>query len=382
MKDWCNMSDYIDIKLKPEDEQYIIENWSSMNLNDIVKHISGDLNADGRTKLGHVIKEFLASKGLKSKTTKYEKMGDLELTTEQKEFIKNNCDKIKPLEAARVLFKDDNLTPLSREFKAVANNYKQIGTNGPNGILYQHKEDEYATDDYKAPTSINRLISRVNLYIQNQKDQDKPLYSISDIDNLPVQDEKNLKALLRYMQVPRFGYQANQYDRQVDREIFESTFIRYTYDKSDLLQEEIDRYVSLCSEIVTTSQIDRNIQKIERYINDVIDGTDEQKRVSMSMIENVNSLRERLNKSQDMQKKLYSELTGSRVGRMKTKLNANASVLNLVEAWQNEKTRNEMIEIAKLQKLAEEEDINKLTDMDGVVANIMGISKEEVLTSQ
>ena len=376
------MTDYPDIKLTPENEQYILDNWSSINLIDIVKHISGDPNADGRHKLGHVIKEFLASKGVKAKTSEYKKKGDLELTDEQKEFIKNNCDKIKPLEAARVIFKNEKLMPLSREFRAINAYYKQIGSSTQSTVLYQSKEEEYATEDYKAPTSLYRLIPRINLYVTNPKGDTKELYNVNDIDKLSIQDEKSLRAILRYMQVPRFAYQVNQYDRKVDREIFESTFIRYTYDKSDLIQEEIDRYISLCAEIVTTSQIDRNIQKIERYINDSIDGTDEQKRVSMSMIENINGLRERLTKSQDMQKKLYGELTGSRVKRMDSKLNANASMLNLVEAWQNEKTRVEMIEIAKLQKLAEEEDINKMTDMESICALIMGISKEEVLTSQ
>lgn len=376
------MSDYTDITLTPEDQQYITENWSSTDLNDIVRHISGDPKSDGRTKLGHVIREFLASKGFKPKTTKFVKLGDLELTIEQKEFIKNNCEKMKPLEAARVLFKNEKLAPLTREFRAVSQLYKEIGSLGSNAVLYQHKEDEYASDDYGPPQSLYRLIARVNLYVQNPHDQNKPLFNIDDAKNLPTQDDKNLRALLRYMSVSRFAYQVNQYDRAIDREIFESTFIRYTFDKSDLLQEEVDRYISLCSEIVTTSQIDRNIQRIETYINESIDGTDEQRHVSMAMINDINGLRERLDKSKDMQKKLYAELTGSRVKRMDSKLNANASMLNLVEAWQSEKTRIEMIEIAKLQKLAEEGDIGKLQNMDDIVATVMGLSKEEVMTSQ
>ena len=376
------MSDYPDIKLTPENEKYILEVWDKVSLIEMVKEITGDPAADGRHKMGHVIKEFLAAKGFKPKTSKYEKVEAIELTIEQKEFIKTNISKLKSLEATRVLFKNDKLSPLSKEFRIVNKYYKEIDQDGINRVQYQSDNEESVDEDYKSPTSIVRLIPRVNQYVTNQKDETAPLFKTNEPEKLTTQDEKSLRALLRYMQVPRFAYQVNQYNRKIDREIFESTFIRYTLDKPDLLQEEIDRYISLCAEIVTTSQIDRNIQKIEQYINEMMDGTDDQRRISVSMIENINGLRERLNKSQEMQKKLYNELTGSRSARLRNKLNANASVLNLVEAWQDEKKRKEMIEIAKLQKLAESEDINKLESMEDVVALIYGLSKEEAILSQ
>lgn len=372
------MSDYIDIKLTEENEKFILENWDKLSLIDLVRHITGDQKADGRNKMGHVIREFLATKGFKPKTTVYIKMGELELNDEQKEFIKNNVDKTRPLEIARILFKSEKLTPMSREFRAVNNYYKLFDKT--NQLMASSNEVEYADDEYKAPISLVRLISRVNQYVANPQKIGEPLYS-TDVEQLKTQDDKNLRALLRFMNVPRFSYQINQYDRKIDREIFESTFIRYTYDKPDLLQEEIDRFISLCSEIVTTSQIDRNIQKIERFINDAMDGTDDEKRMSMTMIENINGLRERLSKSQDQQKKLYAELIGSRNARLKDKLNANASILNLVEAWQNEKRRKEMIELAKLQKIAESDDINKLESMSDVISIVAGLSKDEVLFS-
>ena len=39
-----------------------------------------------------------------------------------------------------------------------------------------------------------------------------------------------------------------------------------TYDKSDLQREEIEQYISLASEIVTTEQIDRGIQFLDQQM--------------------------------------------------------------------------------------------------------------------
>jgi hypothetical protein len=56
-----------------------------------------------------------------------------------------------------------------------------------------------------------------------------------------------------------------------------------------------------------------------------------------------------------------------------------ASILNLVELWKDEESRNKMIKIADLRKKNLSKEIERLTSMEEIKSRIMGISEEEVL---
>jgi hypothetical protein len=119
---------------------------------------------------------------------------------------------------------------------------------------------------------------------------------------------------------------------------------------------------------------------LEEEIEGILNGSNmESKKLSMTLIELVNGAREKLDKSKERQRKLLDELTESRSVRIKNKMAQNASVLNLVEAWKMESSRKELIELAELEKKSEEDEINRLSSLDRVVALIAGISKNEAL---
>jgi hypothetical protein len=360
-----------DNNLTPDQETFVLENWKTMDLITMVQALSGDPKADGRHKLGRAIRVFLSSKGFEAKTTKYKAIGPIELNQEQLDYISQNADRSKPLEMARILFGNSKLTPLSREFKAVYIAVEKISKN------FVRREEAPAEEDiYYAPKSIYKLIPRVNKYVPNPKNEIEPLFP--DIKKISGTEEKNLRTLLSYLNIPRFSYQANQFHKEVDRELFESTFIGMTWDKSDLKREEVEQYISLSSEVVQTAQIERHIQRLDREIEDSMSGENDRK-LSLNLIELVNGAREKLDKSKERQKKLINNLTDSRAERLKKRIQENSSILNLVDAWRNEKRRQELIQLAILQKKAEEADIDKITSMSDVTALIAGLTKGEVL---
>ncbi len=362
-----------DSDLTPEQEAFVIANWQTMDLQTMVREISGDPEADGRNKLGTAIRKFLASKGFVAKTTKYKAIGPLTLTEQQLEFIQQNADRSKPLEIAKLLFNNAKLTPLSREFKAV---YKAV--EGMSKNLVRRDEKPAEEDEYQPPQSIYRLIPRVNQFVPNSQEENVPLL---DPKKLSGSETKLMRALLSYVNIPRFKYQANQYTKEVDRELFESSFIGMTWDKPDLLREEVEQYIGLAAEIVQTAQIDRHIQRLDREVEDSLSG-DGDRKLSMTMVELINAAREKLDKSKERQKKLIDNLTDSRADRLKKRVQANSSILNLVDAWRDEKKRKEFIELAMLQRKAEEADIDKIATMADVMALIAGVTKDEILKSQ
>lgn len=96
------------------------------------------------------------------------------------------------------------------------------------------------------------------------------------------------------------------------------------------------------------------------------------------MVELINAARGKWEASKERQKKLLAELTESRSIRLKNRLDQNASILNLVEAFQKEQTRKELLEIAEMEKKADIEETNKLANMDQVVALIAGMSIKDL----
>ncbi len=77
--------------------------------------------------------------------------------------------------------------------------------------------------------------------------------------------------------------------------------------------------------------------------------------------------------------KLLNELKEKRSQRLSKVLQESASILNLVELWKDEESRNKMIKIADLRRKNISSEIERLGSMEEIKSRIMGISEEEVL---
>src|SRR5688572_30106871 len=75
---------------------------------------------DARTKFGMAVREFLAEKNIQYQAAKeWVPKKVIELTEEQKSFIVNNIAAMKPLEMARTLFDNRELTNLDSETRSI-----------------------------------------------------------------------------------------------------------------------------------------------------------------------------------------------------------------------------------------------------------------------
>lgn len=368
------------IELTDAHKVKVLAEWDKKDLNTIVKEITGDVKVDGRHPMARAIKEFLVEKGITLKTTvkeKREKVDDVVLNFEQENFINKNCHKMKCLEITAVLFKDKfpdgKLSPLTKEFRAV---YSYLKENEKNFI--KQTDEPVEEEEYKAPKSIYMLVIKVNRFVPNPKNENQVVFP--DIKKISQQDEKNLRALISYMNIPRFAYQANQFKKKIDREIFESTFIGMTIDKPDLLREETEQYISLSSEIVNTAQIERHIQRLDQEVEKMLENDDvEKKRISMSIIESINAARERQDKSKERQRKLIDELAGSRSERIKQRMDSSSSIINLIERWKQKESREKIIAMAEKKREQLKEEVERLSNMDALKAEIFGLSKDDIL---
>jgi hypothetical protein len=320
---------------------------------------------DGRSKYGRLVKDILVEKGLKAKAShQYQPKEKVKLSEEDSEFIDNNYRMMSFVEIARLLFNDSNLSNLSPEARSVQEYIQSL--NPEEGF----QAGEIPQEEYKPPKTIDRAVSKINRYILEGIDRSK----------ITALDKKNCEMLIRYLHTFRFLHHMNHLSTNVDRELYESSFVRYTHDKPDLTQEEVDQYIVLSGEAVIASNIQRRVEHLQGLLDDAANDT-EGRRISMALVESINTAQNEYHQSVNRQHKLLDDLKQKRSHRLKNQLEENASILNLVEVWKEEEGRKKMIALAEMRKEAIAEEIDNISNMDEIKARVLGLTKEEVLES-
>jgi hypothetical protein len=359
------MSNY---ELTEEQKKIILEEWNSRpdsppSLLELIKLAFPDQGFDGRTKEGRAVKEFLGARDIKARASSdYQPIQKIDLSEEDKTFIKNNVEFMSSVEIARMIFKNPQLTNLNQEARIVGDYITSLSEE----VTTFESPEEIPNEEYKPPKTFDRVVFRINKYTNNSIDKSKITSKI----------KKNTAALINYLNTYRFSYQINTYTSSTDRELFESSFIRYTNDKPDLSQEEVDQYIVLASEVVIAASIQRRKEHLTRLLDDIVEDTDG--RASMSLVEAIGKTETEYNQSVNRQHKLLGDLKQKRSDLLKNQIKENASILNLVALWKEEESRQKLIKLAELRRKSVQEESEKLSDIDEVKARILGIDENEI----
>ena len=332
----------------------------------LIQKVAGFAGKDGRSKEGRAVKAFLSEIDLNAiPASEYQKVDKPELTEEHKEFIRNNRGTMKYVEMSRILFGNESLTSLSAEVRMVTQYCKSL-----TGEDFEREQDEQRVPfEYKPPKHPDRVLSKINKYI---------LDAGIDKERVSPRHKKNIEKLMGYLHTFRFVHQISNYNHETDRELFESSFIRYTHDKSDLTQEEVDQYIVLSGEVVIASNIQRRVGRLTSLLDETA-MDNEGRRISMSLVEAISTAQNEYNSCVNRQHKLLSDLKQKRSDRLSKQMNDNASILNLVETWKEEQGRKELIKMAELRKKVVKEAVEELANMDQVKARIFGLSEEDAI---
>jgi len=323
--------------------------------------------ADGRSWHGRKVKEFLASRRIKARASyEYQYKDKIELTQDQKEFIANNANSMGALELSKTLFRNENLTSLSQETRTIIEFIKTLDTKIINGASAPRQQESLEDSEYLPPKTTERMLFRINKYVHEGIDKEK----------ITSRQKTAISALIGYMHTYRFLHQINSYSSNIDRELFESSFVRYTYDKPDLTQEEVDQYIVLATEVVISANIQETIQTLQNQIDIEVDGGG---KIPMALIEAISGARDEYNQSTIRQQKLLSDLKVKRSDRLSKQIKENASILNLVQMWKEEESRLQLIRLAERRKTLVKNEIERLSTMDEIKCRILGISEDEVL---
>jgi len=328
-------------------------------------HNRSDLT--GRSKEAKEVRDYLVSTGFVSKKEKVKPVAAaFVLTQENIEFIDVNIKTgITPKQITELLFNSkfqgiDNLNIFTtQEYKAVQ---KYIKEKYPDYLV---DNESGIGEKYSVPRSIKTVINKVNKWCGQDIREDK----------MSLQHRKWLEKLLIYLSSPRFVGNYDSYTSATDKELFEAEFVRSVWDKPDLTTDEINLYINVCMDYINLRQIDIKKNKVNEMFND----TNEQKDFTMRLTEVLKTISEEYNQCAGRIDKSIQKLNGERSKRVEQTHQKNASILNLVELFQDEQERKMMIQIADMQKRTIKEEAERLENMSAWKARILGISKEDAI---
>lgn len=327
----------------------------------ITRKIFNNNDLDGRSKEGRIVRQFLISAGLKYNTTKKEPVKkEIILEDHQKQFIDLNAKNMTAFQMAKILFPDENIiSALSKECREIL---EYLRTNSPEKI----KNSESAVGvKYVPPQQIIEAIEIIN----------QATSQVIDSNKLSAQYKQSISAYIRFINSPRIIQILNTYTDISDRQLFESEFTRFTWDKPDLNADDITLYIGVCQDIVTNKRLVQHIEKLNQIFEDT-EGNDD---LTVRLADTIKAKSEEYDKVQKRIESVLKKLNGDRAQRLKQQGERSANFLALVEAFQSEEERKRLLLIAKAQREKVKKEADRLETLDDFKARILGISKAEVL---
>lgn len=364
--------------LTEEQKAIALQFWDKEDLGTIARRCFGEhskegLYIDGRSTEAKSVKAFLAGEGKRTKVIDTP-LPTLTLTDEQKQIIEDLAPRVKgSLELARTVFNDQTIMQLSKPHRVVMTYAKEIYPEG-----FSAAEEPVDEARWKPPITLSHLVGLVNTYVL--RSDNRKTYNPS---TLKPSEEKALRALMVNLRNYRLGYIASEYKRKVDRELFLSTFIRWTHTKPDLTEIEVDTMISAAAETVTVAQLEREIQEIKDYHEQIMRGEivtsdGKTKRYGDAEVEQINGVRTKHTAAKKELRSLMLSLETERAKRMKERNDRAPSVLALLDVWMKDKERrDEWIKEGVKEKQEDAKEVERISGIEDLIALVSGQSKEE-----
>lgn len=194
-------------------------------------------------------------------------------------------------------------------------------------------------------------------------------------DRMKKREAIAIEKMIRNMNSIRFVRVIDGYSDAADKELFKQEFVRQTWDKDDLTPEEVNLYILLCKNITRLETVSSQQNKIDL----LIESLDEDAEFSKNLSESIKSLDSAYKDCFKSIQDLTTKLQGNRAERLKLRTKENATILNIVEAWKDEKTRAEMIKLSERRANTVSQEVDEFTAMDEFSARILGLRRDDVI---
>jgi hypothetical protein len=347
--------------LSKEQEDFILNNYKLVrDLNILTKRVFDNEDIDGRSIQGKLVRAFLVKNKLDYKTSKHTKVDAVELTEANKHFIIQSAEQgMSSFAIAELLFPDKEIKKLGAEQRAVLEHIRTVNEN------FIPSQESGLLTNYSPPKTYPRLIKKIFDSTGLQLEETK----------LSRNQKNCLDKLAINLSNSRFVKIINNFSSKDDRLLFEEEFTRLTWDKPDLTADELNLYMNVCKEIINLEVISKHLHKL----NELFDQTEEQQEMTVRLAEIIKAKSSEYHQCEGRIENLTKKLQGDRAERMKNKQRENASIISLVQMFQDEEERKNMVRIAEMQKQLVRTEAERLEGMAAFKARVLGISQEDVI---
>lgn len=235
--------------------------------------------------------------------------------------------------------------------------------------MQKSRNREFAEALWIPPKAIADILERLNLYLNTNYVEKK----------LTPREIRQLNSMISYLNTPIFRLTINEYEYKDLREIFESTFIRYTYNKEDLDQEDIDTYITVCSDVVEEFELNREISQLKIIVEEILN-TD--KNVKHSKYDTITKLitdkTTRAHACRTRQINTREKLNGKRTEKIKES-QRKGTVADLYAAFADKMKRDKLALVAHNHKKALQNEVKRLQGIEAINFEIFGLSQDEAI---
>ncbi len=349
------------MNLTDDQKEYIKKNVNKVtNLNELTQKCFRDDDLDGRTKEGRAVRKYLIENNIDYKTTRRKPQDKIELNDSQKEFIMQQAQEgMSSLEIAKLIFPEKRVKPLSNEQRTVLAHINEVNPD------FVPSQDSAAVTDYVPPKSLSRVVKKIN---------DSTGLGLDD-SKLNRQKQICIEKLRINLSNSRFLKIINNYLNKGDRELFEQEFIRLSWDKPDLTADEINLYLNVCKEVINLEVVSAHLNKL----NEMFDVADDQTEMTVRLAEIIKAKSQEYHQCETRIENLTKKLQGDRAERMKKNQKDNASFLAIVQMFQEEEERKNMVRMAEMQKKLIKEEAERMEGMAEWKARILGINQDDAI---
>lgn len=355
------------ITYTPEEKKIILDFWNARKnepptLSELVYLLSGGFTSDPRDRnYGYKVRLILSDAKLKAKTKEWEKVEPVIFTDDQKTFIRNNIKDQRIIDLARALFPERKIFPLGKEVRTINNYLKEIGES-----VVKVKQETMTDGIYEPPRTFHEILKLINIYTNAEL----------TTQNITAFQKKCIETVIVFLHSPRFINEINAYKTIEKRRAFESEFIRLTWDKNDLTNDDINIYINLVSDTVVYADIKRQIEKLSEILDDVTD--DPEGKIAMGLIEGIGKKETALDQCSKRMKEWYTILTQARSKRIDNKHSQTASLSALFEWYRAEENRKKMEKQEELLKVARQEEVKRIESLDDTILLSLGLDRSEI----
>jgi hypothetical protein len=361
-------------KIKAFWNKIVTETKAPPALKELVHHVFPGV--DSRTKTGRLIRSFLVEQKLRviptgNQGTPVDAVGGrrLDLTKEQLEYIKNNMNVMKPMEMAKLLFKKEGyLHNRSEKYQLVDQACKRFEEEGATAA-----ELAGALGKYIPPGNFSKTLEKIYNCVENHGFKAK--------NELSALQKKQAQTLQEYLSSFIFQVTINSLATKTDRQLFETTFIRYVYDKADLQKEDLDLFIALSRDVVDSHNTYMRLETLRALLRTAAEEEEEgnKRQITMNLNEAIDKTQSEFNNSQKRIQALYKDLTKTRSTRLKEKIESNQSLLTLIQAFQDYEKREKIVKYAKKKKEENKKEIQRLQNIDDLKFELYGVDPTELL---